>query len=44
MTVLMVDDDPVGHVLFAESLAALGHEAVLAPDGNEAWNKPNKEF
>lgn len=37
MKVLTVEDDAVSHLVLEAALRALGHEIVVAADGQEAW-------
>ena len=37
MKILAVEDDPVAIIVLEETLIALGHEVVLASDGESAW-------
>jgi DNA-binding response OmpR family regulator len=37
MKVLAVEDDPVAQLLLEAALRSLGHEVILAADGEEAW-------
>lgn len=39
MRVLLVDDDPVARRILTAMLVGLGHEAVPATDGAEAWER-----
>ena len=39
MKVLLVDDDPVARRILTAVLVGLGHEAVPATDGAEAWKR-----
>ncbi len=38
MKVLIADDDPIARAVLDAALRSLGHEAVIACDGIEAWN------
>ncbi len=38
MKILLVEDDPAASRLYARLLAGIGHEAVLAEDGDAAWD------
>ena len=37
MKILAVEDDPVALMVLEAALKSLGHEAVLAADGEAAW-------
>ena len=37
MKILAIDDDPVAQLVLESALKSLGHEVVLAADGEAAW-------
>jgi DNA-binding response OmpR family regulator len=39
MRVLVVEDDPVSRRIVAAALEGLGHEAIVAEDGQQAWQR-----
>jgi len=39
MRVLVVEDDPVSRRIVAAALQGLGHEAIVAEDGQQAWQR-----
>src|SRR5688500_15188288 len=43
MRVLVADDEPTGATILARSLGRWGLEAVIAPDGEEAWRILEKD-
>jgi diguanylate cyclase (GGDEF)-like protein len=43
MRVLVVDDSPVYQRVLKRSLVALGHECAIAADGEEAWERFQRE-
>jgi DNA-binding response OmpR family regulator len=43
MKVLAVEDDPVAQLVLEAALKSLGHEAVLARDGESAWQTLNRD-
>ncbi len=43
MKVLVVDDDPTTAMLLGAAVRSLGHEALVAHDGEEAWRRYREE-
>ncbi len=43
MKVLIVDDDPVARRVLEEAMGGLGHEVCVACDGDEAWERLQRE-